>query len=67
MAWAASPTITTEEEKWWGWHFMLIRGRWGLVLKEWIRSGGGIRVVTPGKWVLKNSGMVVGSASRWEK
>jgi len=32
-----------------------------------MRSGGGMRVVTPGKWVLKKSGMEEGSDSRVEK
>lgn len=43
---------------------MLMRGRWGFDLKEWIREVGGMRVVTPGKWVLKKVGMVEGSFSR---
>ena len=33
-------------------------------MKEWIREVGGMRVVTPGKWVLKKVEMVEGSFSR---
>ncbi len=45
----------------------LIRGRWGFVLKEEMRDGGGMREVTPGKWVSKKRGRSLGSASRAEK
>jgi hypothetical protein len=37
------------------------------VLKDEIRSEGGIREVTPGKWVSKNEGREEGLFSRSEK
>jgi hypothetical protein len=67
MACAASPSITADEVKWKGEHFMLIKGRWGFDVKEVIKSEGEMREVTPGKWVLKKVGMVDGVAARLEK
>jgi hypothetical protein len=64
MACAASPRITAEEEKWKGAHFIEIKGRCGLLVNEVIREEGEMSVVTPGKWVLKNSGTEEGV---WER
>ena len=49
---------------------MLMSGRCGLVLKDEMRFPGGMRVVTPGKWALKNAGSDSGSLSsmvKWEE
>jgi len=46
---------------------MDIRGRWGFCVNDWMRLVGGIRYVTPGKWVLKKVGTLLGSDSRREK
>lgn len=46
---------------------MDINGRCGFCLKLAMRAEGGMKDVTPGKWVLKNSGMVSGLDSRVEK
>lgn len=59
--------MTPELEKWCGWHLMLIRGRWGLLLNEDIRSEGWIREVTPGKCLSKKMGTESGSFSKAEK
>jgi hypothetical protein len=36
-------------------------------VNDWMRLVGGIRDVTPGKWVLKKVGTLLGSGSRREK
>ena len=49
---------------------MLMRGRCGFWRKEERRSAGGMRAVTPGKWVSKNWAILRGEdwdASRVEK
>jgi hypothetical protein len=46
---------------------MLMSGRCGFLMKDVMRSGGGMRDVTPGKWVLKKDGTELGSFSRFEK
>ena len=42
---------------------MLISGKWGFVVKEAMRSEGGMREVTPGKLMSKKDGTEVGSSS----
>ena len=46
---------------------MEIKGRCGFCVNDWMRLVGRIRFVTPGKWVLKKEGTVLGSDSRVEK
>ena len=43
---------------------MLMRGRWGFCVKEAMRASGVMRVVTPGKLVLKKVGTEEGSLER---
>lgn len=67
MAWAASPTMTTESATWCGSHLMLMSGRWGLLSNEVIRVEGSMREETPGKWASKKAGTELRSDSRAAK
>jgi hypothetical protein len=59
--------MTAASAKWYGWHVMLIRGRWGFELKAAMSVVGRMRDVTPGKWASKKDGREVGFCDRLAK